>query len=161
MRKIISVLLAITLVFMLTSCSRESKFGVGEFCDRIRADYEIEVNESSVYLDKHDGKNRIYCTCNSFLLVLYLGVNDNISGVAMMIQNDQKDKLESFLDSYKKCVCVFTGMNFEDTTKIFSDLKISADKINFADNSSVCTVGKYKYSIITNEMTITLFCERV
>lgn len=161
MHKKISILLVITLLFSMCGCSRETKMGIGEYCDRIHKDYGITINENSLLLEKNGDINTVYCNLNSSLLVFYLGNNNNISGIAGMLSKDNEGELSTFLDNFQKCVSVFT-MNSEDSIKkTFEECKITAEKIKFTDGNSVFTVGKFKYSVITNEQSITVFCERV
>ena len=70
-------------------------------------------------------------------------------------------ELSTFLDNFQKCVSVFT-MNSEDSVKnIFDECKITAESIKFTDGNRQYTVGKFKYSVVTNEQSITVFCKRV
>ena len=161
MNKIISILLVIISLFSLCSCSKEAKFGFGEFCKRMSDEYQIEINEANVSIEKDDGKNRLYCTLNSYLLVTYLGSNDNITGIAMLLTDESQSDIATFYSYFIKCTCVFTGLGFDDVQKTLLDCDISPDIIKFADSNKVYTVGKFKYSVITNEKSITLFCERV
>ncbi len=161
MHKKISILLVITLLFSMCGCSRETKMGIGEYCDRIHKDYGITINENSLLLEKNGDINTVYCNLNSSLLVFYLGNNNNISGIAGMLSKDNEGELSTFLDNFQKCVSVFT-MNSEDSVKnIFDECKITAKSIKFTDGNRQYTVGKFKYSVVTNEQSITVFCKRV
>lgn len=161
MMKKISVLLVIILIFLLFGCSREAKFGVGEFADRINKDFDKQITENSVSLEKDDGKNRIYCKIDDFLLVLYLGNNNNICGVAMMLPIEEENKMSLFFDDFTQCVSVFTNTSYSDAKSTLNECSISSESIKFTDSNKISTVGKFKYSVITNEMSVTLFCERV
>lgn len=161
MKRKISLFLVFTLLFLLVGCSREAKFGVGEFFDRMEKDFETEINESDITLEKDDGKDRIYCTLDEYLLVLYLRNGQNISGVCMMIPKEKENELTVFINDFSKCVSILTSCPYEEVRKTMKDINISADKIKFADGNSINTVGKYKYSVIENEVSVTLFCERV
>ena len=161
MRKKICIFLSFILIFSLVGCSRENKFGVGEFSERIQNDYGLTVDESSISLEKADGKNRIYCKMNSFLLVFYLGSNDNISGFAMMLPKEDEGRLSEFYDNFQKCVSIFTLSPLEKVEDTLGSCGITLQSIKFADSNRLNTVGKFRYTVVTSEISITLFCERV
>lgn len=161
MRKKISLFLVFTLICLMCGCSRETKMGIGEFSDRIYKDYKLTFEESSMALEEKDGNNTIYCQLDSFLFVFYLGTNNNICGIAGMLPKEKEDELQAFLDDFEKCVSVFTLNGDDSVRQTFDDCKISAESIKFTDGNKLHTVGKFKYYIITNEYSVTLFCDRV
>ena len=55
---------------------------------------------------------------------------------------------------------ILTGNNYENQLKIFNDSEFFSDKIKFADGNSVITVGRYKYTIVSNDYAITFFCDK-
>lgn len=161
MQKKISIILVFILLFSLCGCSRETKMGIGEYCNRIHKDYEIDIDENSLLLEKGSESNTVYCRLSSFLLVFYLGNDNKISGIAGMLSKDKENELPAFLDSFQKCVSVFTLKEKDSVEKTFNDCKITADSIKFTDGNSTFTVGKFKYSIVTSEQYVTLFCKRI
>lgn len=161
MRKKISFILVITFIILMCGCSRETKMGIGEYCDRIHKDYAITIDEESILLEKSGESNTVYCNLNSSLLVFYLGNNNNISGIAGMLSKNNEGELSAFLEDFQKCVSVFTLNSADSVKKTFDECKITADSIKFTDGNKLYTVGKFKYSVITNEQSITVFCERV
>ena len=160
MQKRISILLVFAFLFSMCGCSRETKMGIGEYFDRIHTDYGITIDEKSLLLEKGSDSNTAYCNLNSFLLVFYLGSTNNITGIAGMISKDKENNLSSFFDDFQKCVSVFTMSDKSSVEKTFKECKFTADSIKFTDGNSIFTVGKFKYSIITSEQSITVFCER-
>lgn len=161
MKKIISAFLLFSLIFLFGSCSRDMKIGIGEFSDRIYNDYKLTVDQNSFSLENENGKNKVYCKISSSLFVFYLTDNGNICGIAALLPKNRENDLKLFLSDFKKCSSVFTLYTLEETEKIFSDCGISEDKIKFTDGNKLYTVGKFKYSVVTNELSVTLFCERV
>lgn len=161
MRKKISLLLIFITLIILCGCSREAKMGIGEFSDRINKDYGLILREESMLLEKNEESNTVYCKIDSFLFIFYLGSNNNISAVSAMLSKENESELTEFLDDFEKCVSVFTLNSKDSVEQIFTDCKITADNIKFTDGNQLNTVGKFKYSVITNEFSVTLFCERV
>lgn len=161
MRKKISLILVFTFVILLCGCSRETKMGIGEFSDRLHKDYGLTLSEESVLLEKNGEENTIYCNINSYLFIFYLGSNNKICEIAGILPKEDADKLTDFLDTYEKCVSVFT-LNSEDNVKsTFKECGISAESIKFTDSNFMNTVGKFKYSVISNELSVTCFCKQV
>lgn len=161
MRKKISLFLVFTLLCVMCGCSRETKMGIGEFSDRIHKDYGLVLEEESILLEKDGESNTVYCNINSFLFVFYLGNNNNVSGIAAMLPKERENELSAFLDNFEKCVSVFTLNSADSIRQTFNECKISAESIKFTDGNKLYTVGKFKYSVVTNELSVTLFCERV
>lgn len=161
MRKKISFILVITLIILMCGCSRETKMGIGEYSDRIQKDYGLILDENSIMLEKNGEENTVYCNINSVLFAFYLGGSNRIYRVAGILPKENEENLSEFLDTYEKCVSVFTMNSDEAVKNTFADCKITADSIKFTDGNKLYTVGKFKYSIVTNEFSVTLFCERV
>ncbi|MCH5171057.1 MAG: hypothetical protein J1F24_07205 [Oscillospiraceae bacterium] len=161
MRKKISLFLIFVTLIVLCGCSREAKMGIGEFSDRINKDYGLILQEESMLLEKNEESNTVYCKIDSFLFVFYLGSNNNISGVSAMLPKENESELAEFLDDYEKCVSVFTLNSKDSVEQTFQNCKITVDNIKFTDGNQLNTVGKFKYSVITNEFSVTIFCERV
>ena len=161
MRKKISLFLIFVTLIVLCGCSREAKMGIGEFSDRINKDYGLILQEESMLLEKNEESNTVYCKIDSFLFVFYLGSNNNISGVSAMLPKENESELTEFLDNFEKCVSVFTLNSKDSVEQTFQDCKITADNIKFTDGNQLNTVGKFKYSVITNEFSVMIFCERV
>lgn len=161
MRKIISLILIFCILILACGCSRETKMGIGEYSDRIQKDFGLVLDEKSILLEKNGENSTVYCNINSFLFVFYLGNSNNIRGLAGILPKEKESELSSFLDSFKKCVSVFTLNSPDDTSRALEDCKISAESIKFTDGNKLNTVGKFQYSVITNESSVTVFCERV
>lgn len=162
MRKKISLFLVLTLLIALCGCSRETKMGIGEFSERINKDYGLILEEPSILLEKDGENNTVYCNINSFLYVFYLGNNNNnIRGIAAMLPKETESELTAFLDDFEKCVSVFTLNGVDSVKQTFEECKITAESIKFTDGNKLNTVGKFKYSVVTSEFSVTLFCERV
>lgn len=161
MRKKISLFLVLSILILMCGCSRETKMGIGEYSDRILKDYGLMLDEESVLLEKNGEENTLYCNINSFLFVFYLGNNNRIYKIAGILPKESEEVLTEFLNTYEKCVSVFTLNGEEAVKKTFEDCKISSDGIKFTDGNCLYTVGKFKYSVITSELYVSVFCERV
>ncbi len=160
MRKKIALFLVLTVLTVMCGCSKETKMGFGEFSDRINNDFDLTLEESSISLEKENEKNKIYCKLDSYLLVFYLGNNNNISGFAGMLPKENEDELPEFLEAFGKCVSVFTLSPLHDVKSLFKECKITADNIKFTDGNQQNTVGKFRYSVVMSDISVTVFCER-
>lgn len=161
MRKIISLFLVLAFIIPLCGCSRETKMGIGEYSDRLNKDYGLILDENSMLLEKNGEENTVYFNISSYLFVLYLSNNNRIYKVAGILPKENEGSLTEFLDTYKKCVSVFTLNSEEAVKQVFTDCKMTADSIKFADGNSLFTVSKFKYSVVASELSVALFCERI
>ena len=143
----------------LCGCSKESKFGVEQFVHRMNTQFEYGFDTSLFILGiDENNENNLFYETESSLFTLSLDSNNNIIGVCLLETDAQKTSETIRLFSH---MCsVFTGNDYETQCSIFSSYKINEDTIKFADNNTVITVGKYKYTIVCNQYSITLFCDR-
>ena len=143
----------------LCGCSKESKFGVEQFVHRMNTQFEYGFDTSLFILGiDENNENNLFYETESSLITLSLDSNNNIIGVCLLETDAQKTSETIRLFSH---MCsVFTGNDYETQCSIFSSYKINEDTIKFADNNTVITVGKYKYTIVCNQYSITLFCDR-
>lgn len=163
MKKIISIFLAVLLPLISCGCSRESKMGIDEFLSRIKKDYSVEIDESTLSLEETDEKKVVYCRISNFLCVFYLGTGNNISGIAVMAdgETDNENITAELIESYAKCAAVFTMQSEDEIKTVLSERGITADKIKFTDSNLLFTVGKFEYTVVADTEYITLFCRRV
>ncbi|MBO5857810.1 MAG: hypothetical protein J6Q87_06135 [Clostridia bacterium] len=154
-------IICISFVFIfLCGCSQEQKFGVEQFVSRINNQYGTTYKTADFVLgtDK-DNKNYLFYDNYDGFITLSLDSKNNITGVSLLF-NESMDTNKA-INTFCNICCVFTGYDKETILHTFSDIKITTETIKFADNNTVVTVGKYKYTIVCNEYSITLFCDRV
>ncbi len=158
MKKFLAISLSLITLF-LTGCSKESKFGVNEFVTRMNESFDTEFKTGDFLLSEVGGKHSLFLETDGYLYSLSLDINNKLSGVALLFTNE--DDKENAIRRFCQICSVFTGNDIEAQEKIFDDCKITAEKINFADSNMVITVGRYKYTYICNEYSVTLFCDKV
>ena len=155
-------LLAIIMVFIslfLCSCSKESKFGVQQFVERMNDTFMTDYTTSEFLQSEKDGDNFLFLTRGNNMLNLLLDDDNNIKGISLLITAD--GNIENAKKLYCQMCSVFTCNDYETQCKIFSDSDFLNESIKFADGNSVITVGRYKYTIVSNSYAITLFCDKV
>ncbi len=154
------MIILICIFLILSGCSQETKFGMQQFVIRMNKQYGTtyktadflygtdESNQSYMFYDSADG-----------LITLSLNDDNSIIGVSLLITESMD--INKGINTFCNICCVFTGNDEEAQQKVLLDCKINYDTIKFADNNMVITVGKYKYAIVCNEYSVTLFCDRV
>ena len=156
-KKIIAL---ICVLLCLCGCSQEEKFGLEQFVTRINDNYNTTYKTSDFMLgtDKNDCKY-LFCDSKDGLISLSIDSDNNIIGVGLLVNEsiDINDAINTFLN----ICCIFKSSDNESEKKVFTDCKINSDTIKYADSNMVITVGKYKYTIVCNEYSITFFCDRV
>lgn len=150
----------ICILLTLCGCSQEQKFGIEQFVWRMNEQFETTYKTSDFMLGTdEDEKRYLFCDNNYGLTALSLDSNNNIVGVGLLINEsmDTNDAINTFLNF----CCIFTGNDKSTQQEILTQCRITNDTIKYADNNTVITVGKYKYTIVCNEYSVTLFCDRV
>lgn len=152
---------ALLLIFiLLCGCSKEAKFGVEQFVSRMNKEYETAYKTADFMLgtDKSD-KRYLICDSNDGLITLFIDDNNDITGVSLLI-NESMD-INQGINTFCNICSVFTGTDNESQKEIFNSCMITADTIKYADSNMVITVGKYKYTVVCNDYSVTYFCDRV
>ncbi len=158
MKKILLLSLTVFMIFM-SSCSRESKFGIEQFVTRMEKDYEVVLNTSDFLLGETNGEEFLFYESGNRITTLSLDSNNKIKGISLLLIPDEN--IESAVVSFCQICSVFTGNTYEVQSQIFKDGKITAEYINYADSNMVITVGRYKYTVVCNDYSVTLFCDKV
>ncbi len=158
MKKLLSVLMIFITLF-LCSCSKESKFGVQQFVERINETYMTDYTTSEFMLSEKNGDNFLFLTREYNIMTLILDKENNIKGVSLLITADSN--IENGKKLYCQMCSVFTGNDYENQLKIFNDSDFLNKDIKFADGNSVITVGRYKYTMVSNSYAITFFCDKI
>lgn len=159
MSKKITVIFICFILAFLCGCSQESKFGVQQFTERINNQYGTDFATSDFILgtDEND-ENYLFCEKGDMLISLSLDSNNTIRGVGLLFTENAD--INSGINTFLQICCILTGESEESQRATLTNCQITAEKIKYADSSFVITVGKFKYSVICNNYSITLFCDR-
>lgn len=158
-KKIMLSFICLSLIF-LCGCSKESKFGIQQFVERMNTLYETDFTTDEFILGTdNEGKNYLFCDRNGILITLLPDTNNTICGVGLTITKSMDINIG--LNTFSQISSVFTGKTEDEQNAILTDCGITANKIKYADSNLVITIGKYKYSVICNDYSVTLFCDRV
>lgn len=151
----------LTVVFLLLcGCSKETKFGIEQFVSRMNEQYKTTYKTADFMFgtNENDEKYLFYDSIDG-LITLSLDNNNDIKGVSLLI-NESMDINEG-VNTFCRLCCIFTGTDEETQRSTLSNCTITADTIKYADSNIVITVGKYKYTVVCNEYSVTFFCDRV
>jgi hypothetical protein len=156
MKKLL-VLLLVFINLFLCSCSKESKFGVQQFVERMNNTFETDYTTSEFLQSEKNDDNLLFLTQNNEMICLLLDDENDIKGISLLIT------AEGNIENSKKLYCqmcsIFTGNNYEAQYEIFNEADFLNEDIKFADGNSIITVGRYKYTIVSNSYAITFFCD--
>lgn len=154
------VLLCILSAVFFSSCSREKKFGAEQFVSRMNERYEANLDIASFSLGVHkDGRQYLLAETESGLLALEPDSNSTIRGISLSAERGAS--AARLNEEFLQMCCVLTSSEEDAQRATLKNCGITPDSIKFADGCSVNTVGKYKYTVVSNEFAFTLFCERV
>ena len=158
MIKKITVLMCVLLC--LSGCSQESKFGLEQFVSRMNKQYDTTYKTIDFMLgtDKNSNSYMFYDSSDG-LITLSLDSNNDIIGISLLI-NESID-IYNGINTFCKLCCIFTGAEEDIQRSTLSSCMITADTIKYADSNMVITVGKYKYTVVCNDYSVTFFCDRV
>ena len=160
MYKKIFILFLATTLFLLSSCTKESKFGVEQFAHRMNSQFEYELDTAGFILGKDENENNLlFYDIGASLITLSLDNNNNIKGISLLSTDAQS--ISETLSLFCDMCSVFTGNDRETQKELFSSYQINEDTIKYADNNSMITVGKYKYTFVSNSYSVTFFCDRI
>ena len=158
MRKLLAILMAFITVFF-SACSKESKFGIQQFVERMNKTYKTEYQTSDFLLTKREDENILFLSEENSLISVFVDSNNYIKGVSLLITAD--GDIDKGKNTYCQMCSIFTGNDYESQMKIFTESEFFNEDIKFADGNSLITVGRYKYTIVCNDYSVTFFCERV
>ena len=158
MKKLLAILLIFITIFF-SACSKESKFGVQQFTERMNKTYNTDFMTSDFILGKRDDDNFLFLSKDSTLISLLIDSKNYIKSVSILITTDSD--IEETKITYCQMCSIFTGNDFDSQMKIFTESDFFNENIKFADGNSIITVGRYKYTIVCNDYSITFMCDRV
>lgn len=150
----------ICVLLCLCGCSKEEKFGLEQFVSRMNKQYATTYKTADFMFGEDENSNKYLFHANKEGLVsLSVDSNNDIIGISFLI-NESID-INQGINTFLNMCCVFKGNDEENEKKIFNSCNITADKIKYADSNCVITVGKYKYTVVCNDYSVTFFCDRV
>lgn len=155
MKKIFVIICCFLL--LLCGCSKESKFGIEQFVERVNRQYEYTLNTADFILGKDaENNNNLFLETDNILISLSLDEENNIIGLSLLTV--PPNNIDASIVTFCQLSSILTGNDYNRQSDI---MKVFDGKIKFTDNSFVSTVGKYKYTVVCNEHSITLFCDKV
>ncbi len=153
-------MLSIILMLGLSACSKESKFGVQQFTERMNVQFESELDTASFLLATHEiGEEYLVCEKDEMLIALNLNTDQKIKGVGLVLTEDCD--ISQGINTFAQSCAVFIGTDLDEQRSTLLNCGITAEGIKYADSSFHITVGKYQYSVVCSEFGICLFCDRV
>ncbi len=145
---------------LLCGCSKETKFGIEQFVTRMNKEFLTEYSTADFMLSVDENENNyLFCDKGNCFLSLQLNDDNDIIGISLLVTEGYD--ISNGINEFQNMCCIFTGNDVDTQKSILNESNITADKIKYADSSNTITVGKYKYTIVCNEYSVTLFCEKV
>ena len=159
MKKLLALFIVFIIIFF-NSCSKEEKFGVEQFVDRINKNYNTEYSTSDFLLGKNQREeNCLFYEQENSMIVLILNNENLITGTGLLITDDSN--IQEYINDFCRISSTITNSDYTKQSEILEQCGINTDNIKKTDSNWIITVGKYKYSVVCNNYSITLFCERV
>ena len=158
MKKVLATLLVFIIIFF-SSCSKERTFGIQQFTERMNKAYSTDLQTSDFILGKRDNDTFLFLSKGPSLISLSLDSKNYIKNVSLLITAD--GDIEEAKITYCQMCSIFTGNDYEGQMKIFTESDFFNESIKFADGNSLITVGRYKYTIVCNDYSITFMCNRI
>lgn len=160
MLKKFAVFFIISLTLLLTACSKEEKFGIDEFAARMNGISEQKLSVSDFMLGEK-GESERYFFCEQDGLFISLTPDSGNKIKAFAVSAEKGYDINALLSVYLNGCRVLTGAGESEQGAALKNCGIDAEKIKYADSTSVSTVGKFKYTAVCSDYAVTLFCERV
>ena len=159
MKKLLALFIVFIIIFF-NSCSKEEKFGVEQFVDRINKNYNTEYSTSDFLLGKNQREeNCLFYEQDNSMIVLILNNENLITGTGLLITDDSN--IQEYINDFCRISSTITNSDYTKQSEILEQCGINTDNIKKTDSNWRITVGKYKYSVVSNNYSITLFCERI
>ncbi len=159
MKKLLAFFTVFIIIFF-NGCSKEEKFGVEQYVDRINKNYNTEYNTSDFLLGKNQKEeNCLFYEQENSMIVLILNDENQITGTGLLTTDDSD--IQEFISEFCRISSIITNSDYTKQGEILEQCGINVNNIKKTDSNWIITVGKYKYSVVCNNYSITLFCERV
>ena len=121
--------------------------------------YNTNLQTSEFILGERDNETFLFLSKGSTLISLSLDSKNYIKSVSLLITAD--GNIENAKITYCQMCSVFIGNDYENQMEIFTESDFFNESIKFADGNSLITVGRYKYTIVCNDYSITFMCNRI
>ncbi len=158
MKKLLAFIMIFIIIFF-SSCSKESKFGIQQFTERMNKTYGTEYKTSEFALSSRNDNNFLFLSKDNTMLSVFIDNDNNIKSISYLVTAD--GDIENAKITYCQMCSIFTGKDYESQMDIFTESDFLGEDIKFADGNSLITVGRYRYSVICNDYSITFFCNRI
>lgn len=159
MKKLLAFFTVFIIIFF-NGCSKEEKFGVEQFVDRINQNYETEYKTSDFLLGKNQNEeNCLFYEQGNTMIALLLNNENQITGTGLLITDDSNT--QEYINEFCRISSILTNSEYVKQNEILEQCGIDKNSIKLTDSNWIITVGKYEYSVVCNNYSITLFCERV
>jgi hypothetical protein len=158
MKKLLAFIMIFIIIFF-SSCSKESKFGIQQFTERMNKAYGTEYKTSEFALSSRNDNNFLFLSKDNTMLSVFIDNDNNIKSISYLVTAD--GDIENAKITYCQMCSIFTGKDYESQMDIFTESDFLGEDIKFADGNSLITVGRYRYSVICNDYSITFFCNRM
>ncbi len=159
MKKLLAFFTVFIIIFF-NGCSKEEKFGLEQFVDRINKNYNMEYNTSDFLLGKNQREeNCLFYEQGNSMIVLILNSENLVTGTGLLITDD--NDIQEYINQFCRISSIITNSDYTKQSEILEQCGINVNNIKKTDSNWIITVGKYKYSVVCNNYSITLFCERV
>ena len=106
MKKLLAILLIVITLF-LCSCSKERKFGIEQFVDRMNKTYETDLETDSFMLSKRGDDNFLFSNKENSMMAFFIDNDNNIKGMNLLITADEN--VEKAKNTYCQMCSVFTS----------------------------------------------------
>lgn len=158
MKKVLSFLI-LSIIFFLPGCSKESKINIEQLVTRFNKEYKYNISTADFILGNDRENEYLFYEDGNRLISVYLDKDNMIKGISLLTTSDETISADS--DMFYKLCSVFTGNDITTQKKILDQALKNGENIKFADSNSVFTVGKFKYTVVCNDYSVTFFCDRV
>lgn len=158
MKKLLAIFMIIITVFF-SSCSKESKFGIQQFIERMNQTFDTSFQTKDFVLSKRENDNFLFLSEENTMLSLFIDNDNNIKGISILVTAD--GNIDNAKNTYCQMCSIFTGNDYNSQMNMFTESEFFNESIKFADGNSVITVGRYKYTVVCNDYSVTFFCDRV
>ncbi len=159
MKRLLAFFLTFIIIF-LNGCSKEEKFGVEQFVTRMNKIYATEYKTTDFLWGKNEEEeNCLFYDYGNYLLVLRLNNENQITEVGLLTTDDSD--ITQYIDEFCRICSVFSGIGYYEQINILNECGISNENIKKTDSNWNVTVGKYRYSVVCNNYSITLFCAKI
>lgn len=159
MKKLLAFFTVFIIIFF-NGCSKEEKFGVEQFVDRINQNYDTEYKTSDFLLGKNQNEeNCLFYEQGNTMIALLLNNENQITGTGLLITDDSNT--QEYINEFCRISSILTNSEYVKQSEILEQCGINENSIKLTDSNWIITVGKYRYSVVCNNYSITLFCERV